>query len=452
MRPHGFRTVSLLASLSFLLLSCSSTRSAPHPDAERRDATADGSADDLGLSKPTDGFQLRSVGADLAPGEEREYCEAARLPGGAGDEYYVSLVDLANGPFSHHLGLAVATPGSAAEGGVAALGVGNRLECPGPLLVFGGGIDIIGTIQVPRGQAVLPAHVARKLYGGEYVVFDYHYANTGSETIHATSVANFHLMDPSSVEHVAELFSLNNVTIDVPPAQTASFTGECHFGADMMVGAFTRHTHRLGKDFTVWYAGGAKDGTEIWTSHDWENDTEFLPDEPIAIHTGEGFRYQCTYTNDTTSRLRFGTSVRDEMCMLYGPAWPVNDGGLLDIPDCNITWIDDAGIGHSATEAGGFPKPTPSEVDTCNAFYGSGSDCDQCLCNSCASAGLTCATDNDCSKLLGCYSTCTDVQCTQTCAPVLQQHSSGVGLFTELIECARAGCPACVPGGNASGF
>ncbi|HVW25830.1 MAG TPA: hypothetical protein VHC69_10695 [Polyangiaceae bacterium] len=455
MRSGGFSAV-LVPSLTLLLASCASdhTVAPAAKKADRTDAGADAGELYLGLTTPTDGFQVRSVGADIGPGEEKEYCEAARLPGGPDDEYDVSLVELANGPYSHHLGLAVADVGSDAEAELEALGAGNRKECPGPLLVFGGGIDIVGTIQVPRGESRLPPHVARKFHGGQYIVFDYHYANVSTDVIHARSAANFHVVAPSTVEHFAQLFSLNNVTIDVPPGQTASFTGECHFGTDMMVGGFTRHTHHFGTDFSVWYAGGSNDGAEIWTSHDWQSETEFLFPEPVMLHAGEGFRYRCTYDNDATTELRFGTSVRDEMCMLYGPAWAVNDGGgQLDLPDCNIVWIDDAGIGHSATEAGGYPKPSATNVNLCTLAYGpSIDDCQKCLCDSCADVGVKCAKDADCSPLLDCYSSCTDVNCATSCAPVLDQHSSGAGLFTELMECARAGCPSCVPGGTPTSF
>ena len=50
----------------------------------------------LGLTTPVHGFQIRSLGTDIAPGEEREYCEVAQIPGAPVDEYYVSSMELAN--------------------------------------------------------------------------------------------------------------------------------------------------------------------------------------------------------------------------------------------------------------------------------------------------------------------------------------------------------------------
>jgi hypothetical protein len=400
----------------------------------------------LGLTTPAHGFQIRSLGTDIGPGEEREYCEVAQIPGAPVDEYYVSSMELANGQPSHHLGLAIAAPGTQAARELEAVGVGNRIECPGPGLAFGEGLELIATIQKPYGKAELPAGVARKHLGGNLIVFDYHYANPGLETIQARSAVNFHLIDRDAVEHVAEGFGLNDVTIDIPPGETGSVTGECHFGMDLMVSAFTRHTHRWGTEFSVWYSGGARDGEQIWTSLDWQHETEFTFREPVLLRTGEGFRYRCTYANDNARRLRFGTSVNDEMCILYGTTWPAHSGEKLKDTYCNVTWIDGEGIGHPATEAGGFPEPSASEVALCASATGPSPDpCASCMCNSCATPGLKCASDTDCQPLLACLVACTDLTCAQGCQALIREHSSGAGPFMAAAECVRVECPVCLP-------
>jgi len=399
----------------------------------------------LGLAVPENGFQLRSIGAEIGPGEEREYCEIAQMPGAPTDEYYVSSLELANGTSSHHLGVAIALSGTQAAVELAALGVGNRIECPGPGLAFGEGIELIATIQQPYGTSALPSGVARKHHGGDFVVFDYHYANTGVVPIKARSAVNFHLIEPARVEHLAGGFGLNDVTIDIPPGATASVTGECHFGTDMLVSALTRHTHKWGTEFSVWHSGGARSGEHIWTSLDWQHETEFTFSEPALVRAGEGFRYRCTYANDTTRRLRFGTNVTDEMCMLYGPAWPAHAGEALGETYCNVSWVDPSGIGHPANEAGGFPKPNASEIAVCGALGPVLDSCGSCICNSCATPSLKCAQDPDCLPLLACFIGCTDLGCTQACHALIRRHSSGAGLFMAAGECVRVECPGCLP-------
>ena len=134
------RAIGALVLLSALSTACSQNGSAAGkapggPDVPPEGGVSD--AVDLGLPEPTDGFQILSRGAEIAPGEEREYCEVGRLPGGADDVYYVSFIELANGSGSHHLGLGVAEVGSPSEAKLIELGEGNRVECPGPRIAFG---------------------------------------------------------------------------------------------------------------------------------------------------------------------------------------------------------------------------------------------------------------------------------------------------------------------------
>jgi hypothetical protein len=438
------RSTLAFSSFSILLAACNSGGTAPEKPVVRS-TSADAGELYLGLAPPADGFQLRTVGAEIGPGEEHEYCEAVQVPGNETDEYAITSIELANGPRSHHLALSFATRGSIAATHLESLGVGNHVECPGGALIrFGDGIEVIGTIQVPQSEVTLPPHVARKFHGQDYIVFDYHYANTDVEPLQARSAANFHQADPATIEHVAQTFFLNNLTIDVPQEQTASFTGECHFDVDVMVSALTRHTHHWGTDFSVWYSGGARDGSEIWTSHDWQSETEFSFAEPVLLKAGEGFRYRCSYANDTTRALRFGTSVSDEMCMLWGAAWEANASDHMSRPNCNISWVDGDGIGHPANEAGGFPKPSAADANVCTSAYGASiDDCGRCRCNSCATPVVKCASDPDCAPLLLCFASCTDDDCLQKCQGLLEQHSSADGLLTEVGECVVAECPLC---------
>jgi hypothetical protein len=400
----------------------------------------------LGLIPPEHGFQLRSVGVDLAPGEEREYCEVVRLPGDPSDEYLVGRMELANGPYSHHLGLAVAVPGSPGEAELAAFGEGQRVECPGPGLVFGEGVQLITTIQSRYGESRLPAGVARRHRGGDLVVFDYHYANASEQSVHTESAANFHLIDAADVEHEVVGFGLNDTTIDIAPASSGTVTGECHVRTDMVVGALTRHTHNWGKDVSVWFSGGERDGELIWTSRDWEHDTEFEFPEPVLLRAGEGLRYRCDFVNDTEERLRFGVNVDNEMCMVYGPSWPAVPGTDLGETYCNTVWTDDEGINHPADEAGGFPAPSAAEVHLCTAAFGAALDeCASCSCDACATPAFECLADPDCVPLYTCFAACTDLACARDCQAQVRLHSEGSGPFMAAAECLRVECPGCLP-------
>jgi hypothetical protein len=279
-------------------------------------------------------------------------------------------------------------------------------------------------------------------------VFDYHYLNTTADPLPARSAINFHLTDVSNIQHLAKGFGFRNFTIDIPAGQRGSFTGECHFSADVRVGSVTRHTHRWGTDYSVWYAGGAHDGEEIWTSTDWQHDVDHRFAEPILMSAGEGFRFRCSYMNDRDSALRFGTSASDEMCILFGIVWEAHDGEQLGPQSCSISWIDADGIGHSAYEAGGVPKPSAQQTSLCVASAGSSINaCGQCRCDSCAAPAIGCATDAECSPILKCYTGCAgDADCLSGCQALLDQHSSAVGLLIQMTQCFDSQCKStCQP-------
>jgi hypothetical protein len=73
------RLLALVPALA-LLAACSSSdagkAASTSPDAGK------GTGEKyLGLEMPTNGFQIRSNGTDIQPGEDVEYCEIGELPG-----------------------------------------------------------------------------------------------------------------------------------------------------------------------------------------------------------------------------------------------------------------------------------------------------------------------------------------------------------------------------------
>jgi len=398
----------------------------------------------LGLKTPEDGLQLRSVGAEIGPGEDLEYCEVGQLPGGADTKYIAKSFEFANELGSHHLIVSAAVPGSVAEERIKALGVGNKVPCFSAENAFGNdSFASVGGTQQPYTEVVMPERVGREYTGGQYIVFDYHYLNTRAEPIQARSAFNMHFTDKESIDHTAKGFSFSNYTIATPPGSDGSFVGECHFRDDVVISDLTRHTHRWGTDFAVWFSGGERDGEEIWTSHDWQHDTFFKFDEPFVMKEGEGLRFRCDYRNDTTRPLNFGTSASDEMCILFGTIWET-DGNTFRNQNCVIVWKDAEEVGHPAHEAGGFPKPSEQEVTTC--MFGAGADadaCSRCRCESCAAPAIQCAQNSECKAITGCYATCQPgTNCQAACREDMDTHSSGLGAFQQQTTCFQTRCAA----------
>jgi len=296
-----------------------------------------------------------------------------------------------------------------------------------------------------RGRRTYPDGIGRLYYGGQRIVFDYHFLNTSKDSIEARSAFNLHLTDEAHVQHLAGGIGFYNWTIDTPPGKQGAFTAECHFGSDVMTGGLTRHTHRWGTDYSVWYSGGPNDGEHLWTSHDWENDTSFPFDPPVAMNAGEGFKFECDYTNTEDYDLRFGTKASDEMCILFGLVWDPN-AFAAPSEGCDVTWVDSNGVGHPATDDGGFPTPPAADASLCLAAAtpsgGTADVCLTCKCDSCATVLIKCKTDAECGPIIDCYQHGSGM-----CEPVIDAHSSGVGLAKQVSACIGSKCASACPRG-----
>jgi hypothetical protein len=276
--------------------------------------------DVLCLQAPEQGFQVRSVGATIDSGQDVEYCEVVELPGDPSEIYYVNRFESEMTVGSHHLIVAAIVPGSPTEENAAP---GDRIPCF-QTTAFGEDLDPVTGSQAPYHEESYPEGIGRTYRGGQRLVFDYHYFNTTSGPLEARAAVNFHTVDASRVQKIARSFGFYNFAISTPPGQEASFTTECAFSSDIMVHKLTRHTHKWGTDFTVWYRGGAHDGEEIFRSANYEDvDHVFL--EPVLMQSGEGFRFECTYKNTEAHTLEFGVKATDEMCILFGTWWEAGE-------------------------------------------------------------------------------------------------------------------------------
>ena len=268
---------------------------------------------ELCLDAPAQGFQIRSDGTQIQPGEDVEYCEVVALPGSPDDTYYVRAFESQMTTGSHHLIIAAIDPNTDTD---ANAHVGDRVPCTG-VDVFGGELSAVTGSQQPYANETFPEGVGRIYRGGQKVVFDYHYFNATSSPIAAKAAVNFHTVDASAVKHISRSFGFINIGIAIPPGAEESFTRECTFSHDVYVHKLTRHTHKWGTDFNAWYAGGERDGQVALSSPDYET-VDFPMEEPVLMRAGEGFRFECNFINTESYPLKFGLKASDEMCILFG--------------------------------------------------------------------------------------------------------------------------------------
>jgi hypothetical protein len=280
------------------------------------------------LPVPANGVQVRSLGREIAPGADEEWCEVVEIPGAATDTYFVARTEIAMAPFGHHLVISMAPEGSTA---LDRASLGEPAICLGAHK-FGTGLVTLAASARPYSTNELPAGVGHVLRGGQRLVFDYHSFNTSDQPVRAAHSLNLHTVE--RIEKRARLFGFYNQYIEIPPHSTKSFADECFFSDTVFLWALARHTHRQGTDFKVWWAGGERDGEHVWTSTDWERDIDFTFDEPMVVSPGTGFRWECSFQNTTDQPLAFGPEATDEMCILFGQFAAVSEDDVVTPQSC----------------------------------------------------------------------------------------------------------------------
>lgn len=278
----------------------------------------------LELEPPEDGFQVRSVGTTIEAGQDIEYCEVGQIPGDPSEVYYVNRLELAMTASSHHLIVTAAEIGSDTEAG---LTVGDRVLCPIGSRVFGDDFISVGGSQQPYHDDTLPPGIGRVFHGGQKIVYDYHYFNSGETPVEARAAVNFHRV--GSIEKEARQFGFYNFNIDTASGEAKSFREACTFDHPVIVSKVTRHTHQWTNDFDVWFEGGARADEHIWTSSHYE-EVDHPFDTPVELAAGEGFQWECDIQNTTDHDLGFGVTAQDEMCILFGLYWNADDSPPRD--------------------------------------------------------------------------------------------------------------------------
>lgn len=336
-RTTPSRLLGTLVLAAALAAGCAAETGAA-PTAPGADVESTAAA--LALDPPTRGFQVRTRGVLVEPGEDVRWCEVVELPGGPADVYPVARIESAVSDFARDLVVSVAP----ASGDTAAImDVGARVPCSRAGEAFGEDlVELVASRHAYQDQRY-PTGVGQLLHGGQRLAVDYHYFNEGAEPVVALAKLNFHTTDAGAIEHLAQTASFQNVTIYTPPHGWSSHLAECAVSQPMWVGELARRTERHGTNFRVWLTGGERDGTPLWTSLD-PLDTEHEPAAPILLQPGEGFRFECDYRNDTDQELRFGVNASDETCGLNATWWAADDTQPTQPEGCLLLEVDPDGV------------------------------------------------------------------------------------------------------------
>jgi len=333
------RSRSLLVLSLLIPLAACAAEAGSMPSPEDRIA---GREIELSLEAPERGFQVSTVGRFIEPGDELRTCEVVQLPGTPEDTYYVGRIEAAMTDRGQDLIVSAARTGSHTA---AIMDVGANVPCTRSGEAYGEELVEVLSMQEPYLEQRFPSGVGRVLHGGQKLAIDAHFVNPTREPAPALVKLSFHTLPADAIQHVAHTATFENLTIYTPPGGRSSHLAECLVGQDMVVSELVRRTQQRGTDFTVWVAGGERDGQLLWHSKSIA-DPRVQLDAPLHLAAGEGLRFQCDYVNATGLELRFGVNAGDEMCTLGATYWP-SDGADANGQGCLLLEVDTDGVARN---------------------------------------------------------------------------------------------------------
>jgi Copper type II ascorbate-dependent monooxygenase, C-terminal domain len=168
-------------------------------------------------------------------------------------------------------------------------------------------------VDFPAGYAVaLPANSTFDLNS--------HYFNKTDKTIYGEVSMNIYTTPKAEVRHLMQQGEVDNADVlDLPAGKTTTIKYTEILEEDRKLKILFSHMHKHGKDFKVYYVGGAKDGQLLYSADDWHNPNFVIltNDDYIQLKKGEGLRTEITYENNTNRNIKFGVTSEDEMGIFF---------------------------------------------------------------------------------------------------------------------------------------
>jgi hypothetical protein len=255
----------------------------------------------------------------LAPGAEETNCITIHLGNAAGGYARRFRADLGVG--SHHMIVyqsndATESPTPAPCQALAGILMGEH-----PVFIAQ---QATATMNFPSDENGVP--VGFQIMANQMVKIELHAINTTQAPLMVTGKAYVDTIPLESTITLSDLAFWGTTQFSIPPlAMTstkvlyqAAVPGTYSF-------AITTHQHHLGTEMQVWYGTGATDMSDrIADGRSWSDPPLVMLNPAIQFPSdgSKGLAYQCTWSNVTTTTVKFGESFNDEMCFLWHYYYP----------------------------------------------------------------------------------------------------------------------------------
>ncbi len=175
-------------------------------------------------------------------------------------------------------------------------------------------------IAFPIDNGMLQPGFGTFLKGGQRLVVQSHYVNTGSQSLLVRDLVRLKTTPVASVTTWTSIFVNNQSNFTVPPHGPATVTFECPVQEDMDLLVLGGHMHEWGTSYKVEIGPTEASMTQAYAVDQWK--TEFRDSPPTNLYFGSPMhlaqgtivRTTCSWMNTEDAALTFPK----EMCATFG--------------------------------------------------------------------------------------------------------------------------------------
>jgi hypothetical protein len=269
------------------------------------------------------GFEAEMPQMTLGPGEEAYPCMIVPLDL-SGPSHVVGGGYVETGQGMHHGNIT----------GRKSTGQGVR-PCPADQGALGGEADDIlsggsvlfgSTTQfVGTEWRTFPDGMGFPIEDDYEIVLRMHYLNPTQQEITIAPKYEWFTIDESKLTHLLGPFLWAYSNFEIPPHAELTVTADCPITGPMNIVSMMPHMHKLGTRFYSAFFGGPKDGEVFLDTPGYNPDGLIEGFEPaLTLDDGAGFTFSCSWNNTFDKEIVEGYGD-NEMCMLFGYAYPYED-------------------------------------------------------------------------------------------------------------------------------
>lgn len=267
------------------------------------------------------GFSITIPEVVLAPGEEIEPCWIFPIEL-AGPSHIVGGAVLRTPPGMHHGN--ITTRRKTGEGlRTCEPGAGNS----GTDIIQGGSVLFASSTQVTGEEWYrFPDGHGYRINDQYELVARMHYLNPTDAPVTLAPTYEWFTIDEAALVNEVGAFAWVYQGFEIAPRAELTVTADCPLPNNhpMHVLTVLPHMHALGRAMTAGYVGGPFDGELFLDSQGYDPEQGVLQQYEPAVDLTEstGITFSCTWHNTFDKTIREGVGD-NEMCILFGYAWPV---------------------------------------------------------------------------------------------------------------------------------